>query len=151
MESRWLELEVTESAMLANPKRAKRVLTELSELGLRLSIDDFGTGYSSLAYLRQLPVDEIKIDRSFVLGMARQADDAVIVRSTVDLGRNLGLDVVAEGVETLESWNRLRELGCNVAQGYFLSRPVPADELAHWLRTRPGVRPQEASGSADAA
>ncbi|MGH2870948.1 MAG: putative bifunctional diguanylate cyclase/phosphodiesterase, partial [Solirubrobacteraceae bacterium] len=150
MEPKWLELEVTESAMLANPKRAKRVLTELSQLGLRLSIDDFGTGYSSLAYLRQLPVDEIKIDRSFVLGMAQQADDAVIVRSTVDLGRNLGLEVVAEGVETLEAWNRLRELGCNVAQGYFLSRPVPADELAQWLRTRPGVQPQ-ASGAADAA
>ncbi|MGH2888358.1 MAG: putative bifunctional diguanylate cyclase/phosphodiesterase, partial [Solirubrobacteraceae bacterium] len=151
MDARWLELEVTESSMLANPVRAKAVLTELSELGLRLSIDDFGTGYSSLAFLRQLPVDEIKIDRSFVMGMGSEVDDAVIVRSTVDLGRNLGLDVVAEGVETLELWNRLRDLGCKIAQGYFLSRPVPPDELASWLQTRPGVHPHAADGAADAA
>jgi len=131
-----LELEVTESSMLANPTRAKAILGELSELGIRLSIDDFGTGYSSLAYLRQLPVDEIKIDRSFVIGMAVEAGDAVIVRSTVDLGRNLGLEVVAEGVETIEHWERLRELGCNTAQGYYLSRPVPAEELCDWLRER---------------
>jgi diguanylate cyclase len=137
MDARSLELEVTESSMLANPTRAKVVLQELSDLGLRLSIDDFGTGYSSLAYLRQLPVDEIKIDRSFVMGMGNEADDAVIVRSTVDLGRNLGLDVVAEGVETLELWNRLRDLGCQTAQGYFLSRPVSAQELAAWLKSRP--------------
>jgi EAL domain-containing protein (putative c-di-GMP-specific phosphodiesterase class I) len=115
------------------------VLNELSELGLRLTIDDFGTGYSSLSYLRQLPVDEIKIDRSFVMGMGEQADDAVIVRSTVDLGRNLGLEVVAEGVETLELWNALRELGCNTAQGYSLSRPVSAEELTAWLHARPGA------------
>ena len=132
-----LELEVTESSMLANPTRAKAVLGELSDLGIRLSIDDFGTGYSSLAYLRELPVDEIKIDRSFVIGMGTEAGDAVIVRSTVDLGRNLGLEVVAEGVETIEDWEQLRELGCNTAQGYFLSRPVPADELCEWLRARP--------------
>jgi diguanylate cyclase (GGDEF)-like protein/PAS domain S-box-containing protein len=131
-----LELEVTESSMLANPTRAKAVLGELSQLGIRLSIDDFGTGYSSLAYLRELPVDEIKIDRSFVIGMGDEAGDAVIVRSTVDLGRNLGLEVVAEGVETIEHWERLRELGCNIAQGYYLSRPVPADELCDWLRQR---------------
>jgi diguanylate cyclase (GGDEF)-like protein/PAS domain S-box-containing protein len=140
--SRWdvkpegLELEVTESSMLANPTRAKAVLNELSELGIRLSIDDFGTGYSSLAYLRELPVDEIKIDRSFVIAMGAEAGDAVIVRSTVDLGRNLGLEVVAEGVETIEHWEKLRELGCTTAQGYFLSRPMPADELCDWLRAR---------------
>jgi diguanylate cyclase (GGDEF)-like protein/PAS domain S-box-containing protein len=141
----WLELEVTESSMLANPTRAKAVLNELSALGLRLSIDDFGTGYSSLSYLRQLPVDEIKIDRSFVMGMAEQAGDAVIVRSTVDLGRNLGLEVVAEGVETLEGWNTLRELGCNTAQGYFLSRPVSAEELTSWLKARPAAEPDTAA------
>ncbi|HEX3616586.1 MAG TPA: EAL domain-containing protein [Solirubrobacteraceae bacterium] len=135
-----LELEVTESSMLANPTRAKAVLNELSELGIRLSIDDFGTGYSSLAYLRELPVDEIKIDRSFVIAMGAEAGDAVIVRSTVDLGRNLGLEVVAEGVETIEHWEKLRELGCTTAQGYFLSRPVPADELCDWLRARPLVQ-----------
>jgi diguanylate cyclase (GGDEF)-like protein/PAS domain S-box-containing protein len=135
-----LELEVTESSMLANPTRAKAVLGELSELGIRLSIDDFGTGYSSLAYLRELPVDEIKIDRSFVIAMGAEAGDAVIVRSTVDLGRNLGLEVVAEGVETIEHWEKLRELGCTTAQGYFLSRPVPADELGDWLRARPAAQ-----------
>ncbi|HTW13195.1 MAG TPA: EAL domain-containing protein [Solirubrobacteraceae bacterium] len=149
VEPEWLELEVTESSMLANPARAKAVLGELSALGIRLSIDDFGTGYSSLAYLRQLPVDEIKIDRSFVIGMGDEAGDAVIVRSTVDLGRNLGLEVVAEGVETLETWERLRELGCNTAQGYFLGHPMPAREMSDWLRTRlatpaasPGTMPQ---------
>jgi diguanylate cyclase (GGDEF)-like protein/PAS domain S-box-containing protein len=136
VEANALELEVTESSMLANPARAKDVLEELSALGIRLSIDDFGTGYSSLAYLRQLPVDEIKIDRSFVMRMDAEAGDAVIVRSTVDLGRNLGLEVVAEGVETIEHWECLRELGCTTAQGYYLSRPVPADELCDWLRTR---------------
>jgi len=110
-----------------------RTLIALRELGVEISIDDFGTGYSSLAYLRQLPVDEIKIDRSFVMGMADEADDAVIVRSTVDLGRNLGLDVVAEGVESAKLWHRLRDLGCHTAQGYFISRPVPAADLAAWL------------------
>ncbi len=131
-----LELEVTESSMLANPKRAKVVLGELSALGIRLSIDDFGTGYSSLCYLRELPVDEIKIDRSFVMRMGDQLDDVAIVRSTIDLGRNLGLDVVAEGVETQEIWDKLHELGCQTAQGYFLSRPVPAEALTEWLSDR---------------
>jgi EAL domain-containing protein (putative c-di-GMP-specific phosphodiesterase class I) len=130
--------------MLANPTRAKAILTELSQLGIRLSIDDFGTGYSSLSYLRQLPVDEIKIDRSFVMNMSEQADDAVIVRSTVDLGRNLGLDVVAEGVESLELWNRLRDLGCKIAQGYYLSRPLPSDQLLEWIQSRRQDEPQAA-------
>ena len=102
-------------------------------MGIRLAIDDFGTGYSSLAYLKRLPITEIKIDRSFVMGMGTDEDDATIVRSTIDLGRNLGLEVVAEGVESEAIWNTLRELGCTIAQGYFLSRPVPPDELAAWL------------------
>jgi EAL domain-containing protein (putative c-di-GMP-specific phosphodiesterase class I) len=131
-----LELEITESTMLDDPFRTKVVLDRLFAMGVRLSIDDFGTGYSSLAYLRQLPVSEIKIDRSFVLNMDQNDDDAVIVRSTIDLGRNLGLRVVAEGVETQEAWSRLVELGCDVAQGYFLSRPVPADQLEEWLTAR---------------
>jgi EAL domain-containing protein (putative c-di-GMP-specific phosphodiesterase class I) len=134
-----LELEVTESSMLANPKRAKVVLGELSALGIRLSIDDFGTGYSSLCYLRELPIDEIKIDRSFVMRMSQEHDDVAIVRSTIDLGRNLGLDVVAEGVETRQIWDKLVELGCPTAQGYYLSRPVPADTFTEWLRGRPRV------------
>jgi diguanylate cyclase (GGDEF)-like protein/PAS domain S-box-containing protein len=136
VEAALLELEVTESAMLANPKRAKLVLRELSALGVRLSIDDFGTGYSSLSYLRELPVDEIKIDRSFVMRMEDEGADVAIVRSTIDLGRNLGLEVVAEGVETQEIWDRLLALGCQTAQGYFLSRPVEADALTAWMRAR---------------
>jgi diguanylate cyclase (GGDEF)-like protein len=131
-----LELEITESAMLANPFRTKIVLDELGRMGIHLSIDDFGIGYSSLAYLKGLPVDEIKIDRSFVMKMIEDADDAVIVRSTIDLGRNLGLEVVAEGVESEAIWNRLKELGCTTAQGYYLSRPVEPAALTDWLRAR---------------
>ena len=105
-------------------------------MGIRLSIDDFGIGYSSLAYLKGLPVNEIKIDRSFVMKMTEDADDATIVRSTIDLGRNLGLEVVAEGVESEEIWNELSSLGCHVAQGYYLSRPVPPEELSAWVLSR---------------
>jgi diguanylate cyclase (GGDEF)-like protein/PAS domain S-box-containing protein len=131
-----LELEITESTMLADPVRCKQILERLSDMGIRLSIDDFGTGYSSLAYLKGLPVDEIKIDRSFVMGMDSSEDDATIVRSTIDLGRNLGLEVVAEGVETEAVWDTLSSLGCTVAQGYYLSRPVPPADLRAWLETR---------------
>jgi diguanylate cyclase len=136
-----LELEITESTVLSDPVRTKRVLDKLSAMGVTLSIDDFGTGYSSLSYLSQLPVNEIKIDRSFVMNMSESDNDAVIVRSTIDLGRNLGLQVVAEGVETEAAWDRLSELGCTLAQGYYLSRPVPAAELTDWLRRRPPVEP----------
>src|SRR5205085_11208951 len=136
-----LQLEITESTMLSDPVRTKRVLDKLAGMGIALSIDDFGTGYSSLSYLSQLPVNEIKIDRSFVMNMAESDNDAVIVRSTIDLGRNLGLQVVAEGVETEQAWDALSELGCTFAQGYYLSRPVPAAELTQWLRRRPAVEP----------
>jgi diguanylate cyclase len=121
---------------MADPLRAAVVLDGLNLLGVRIAIDDFGTGYSSLAYLSGLPVDEIKIDRSFVMTMNESASHAVIVRSTIDLGRNLGLDVVAEGVETADVREALRALGCDAAQGYFLSRPVPPADLARWLRAR---------------
>jgi diguanylate cyclase (GGDEF)-like protein len=134
--ARLLELEITESTILADPVRAMEILSRLDEMGIRLAIDDFGTGYSSLAYLKRLPVDELKIDKSFILGMEESENDAVIVRSTIDLGRNLGLRVVAEGVETAKAWNRLLSLGCDIAQGYYLSRPVPADQLTEWLRER---------------
>jgi diguanylate cyclase (GGDEF)-like protein len=133
-----LEFEITESTMIADPIRTKLILERLSSMGIRLSIDDFGTGYSSLAYLKRLPVNEIKIDRSFVMNMGVNEDDAAIVRSTIDLGRNLDLEVVAEGVETEEVWNQLSSLGCASAQGYYLSRPVPADTLLEWLRERSG-------------
>jgi len=136
-----LELEITETTMLSDGARTKSALDRLSGLGIRISIDDFGTGYSSsLASLRRLPISEIKIDRSFVMNMDGCEDDAVIVRSTIDLGRNLGLSVVAEGVESERVWSELRRLGCTSAQGYYLTRPVPADELEAWLAAREQVR-----------
>jgi diguanylate cyclase (GGDEF)-like protein len=125
-----LELEITESVIVADPMRARAILNRLSEMGVVLAVDDYGTGYSSLGYLKRLPIDEMKIDRSFVMQMTDDRNDAAIVRSTVELGRNLGLRVVAEGVETAAAWAHLKALGCNFAQGYYLSRPVPAGEIA---------------------
>jgi EAL domain-containing protein (putative c-di-GMP-specific phosphodiesterase class I) len=110
-----------------------QTLDQLHQMGLRLSIDDFGTGYSSLAYLKRLPVDELKIDKSFVLGMMTDSDDEVIVRSTIDLGHNMGLKVVAEGVETEAAMLHLGWLSCDLVQGYHLSRPLPADKFSDWL------------------
>jgi EAL domain-containing protein (putative c-di-GMP-specific phosphodiesterase class I) len=107
-------------------------------MGVRLSVDDFGTGYSSLTYLTRLPVDEIKIDRSFVTNMNGSPDKEVVVRSTIDLARNLGKQVVAEGVETAEVLQRLGGLGCDLAQGYFVSRPLPVGELDAWFATSAG-------------
>jgi diguanylate cyclase (GGDEF)-like protein/PAS domain S-box-containing protein len=129
-----LELEITESAIVADMFRMRGVLERLGAMGLRISVDDFGTGYTSLGYLRRLPISELKIDRSFVSHMATSEEDAIIVRSTIDLGRNLGLGVVAEGVEDAEVLERLRDLGCDVAQGYLMSAPIPAGELTAWLR-----------------
>jgi EAL domain-containing protein (putative c-di-GMP-specific phosphodiesterase class I) len=131
-----LELEITESALVADPGRTYAVLHRLHELGLAISIDDFGTGYSSLSYLRRMPVDEVKIDKSFVIGMTTDENDALIVRSTIDLCINLGLRVVAEGVETPEIWRQLASLGCHVAQGFFFGRPVHAEEFSRVLETR---------------
>ena len=140
-----LELELTESTILADPFRVHQVLTRFDEMGIGLAIDDFGTGYSSFAYLKRLPVQTIKIDRSFVMGMCEDESDATIVRSTVDLARNLGLGVVAEGVESQEIWDALRAQGCSLAQGYFISRPVPADELAQVLDARASDVPRIAA------
>ncbi|HEU0132955.1 MAG TPA: bifunctional diguanylate cyclase/phosphodiesterase [Mycobacteriales bacterium] len=134
VEPRRLTLEVTESSVMADPDRAIDVLERLSRIGIRLSVDDFGTGYSSLTYLKRLPVNEVKIDKSFVMSMATDAGDAAIVRSIIDLGVSLGLAVVAEGVEDTESWERLAELGCDIVQGYALCRPVPAEDATAWLR-----------------
>ena len=125
-------LEITESAIMDDPQRALATLNRLSELGFRLSIDDFGTGYSSLAYLKRLPVDELKIDKSFVMSMVEDPDDAKIVRSTIDLAHNLGLSVVAEGVENEQVWALLRELDCDEAQGYHMGKPMPANEFRAW-------------------
>ena len=133
VEPRRLTLEITESSVMADPNRAVDVLERLSRIGIRLSVDDFGTGYSSLTYLKALPVDEVKIDKSFVLSMATDAGDAAIVRSIIDLGGSLGLTVVAEGVEDADAWQRLAELGCDIVQGYALSRPAPAEDVTAWL------------------
>jgi diguanylate cyclase len=135
---RALRLEITETSMMTDPHRTAGVLKQAHALGVGLSIDDFGTGYSSLSWLSRLPVDELKIDRSFVQGVNADRSDAAIVRSTIELGRSLGLTVVAEGVEDRRTWVRLRDHGCHVAQGYLLSVPRTAEQLEIWLDDRRG-------------
>ncbi len=130
-----LELELTESAVLDNPARARAVLDELVGMGVSIAIDDFGTGYASLAYLAELPVRALKIDQSFVFGLRGGGQDAAVVRGSIDLGRSLGLEVVAEGVEDAETLRALAALGCGVAQGYHLSRPIAATPLYAWVRS----------------
>jgi EAL domain-containing protein (putative c-di-GMP-specific phosphodiesterase class I) len=141
-------LEITESAIMDEPQRALATLNALSLAGYKLSIDDFGTGYSSLAYLKRLPVNELKIDRSFVMAMEQDADDAKIVRSTIDLAHNLGLTVVAEGVENVSVMHLLAELQCDQAQGYHMSRPLPAAEMmafaARWNALQSPLLPADA-------
>ncbi len=132
-----LSLELTESAVMTDPNRALQILTRLDQMGVRLSIDDFGTGYSSLLYLKKLPVDEIKIDKSFVMDMQDDRNDAVIVRSTIDLAHNMSLKVVAEGVENQPTWGTLGSLGCDIAQGFFMGRPMPSEDFEKWLKTSP--------------
>ena len=134
-----LQLEITESRSVADLRRAQTVLLDLRAMGITIAIDDFGTGFSSLSQLQQLPVDEIKIDRSFVMRMETDRDDAVLVRSIIELGRNLGLRVTAEGVETASVHETLRRLGCDFAQGFHLGRPVPAEECRRLLEARPHV------------
>jgi diguanylate cyclase (GGDEF)-like protein len=126
-------LEITESAIMDDPVRAQQTLERLHAMHVDLSIDDFGTGYSSLAYLKRLPVDELKIDKSFVMSMEHDADDTKIVRSTIDLGHNMGLRVVAEGIESEAIWHQLAKLGCDQGQGYLISKPMPADQLMTWI------------------
>ncbi|MEX0984717.1 MAG: EAL domain-containing protein [Actinomycetota bacterium] len=132
----FLRMELTESFLMGDSGRSTAVLDALSDVGVGLSIDDFGTGYSSLSYLKRLPIEEIKIDRSFVMQMHVDANDFMIVRATVELGRNLGLRVVAEGVEDLDTFDRLAEFGCDEAQGFYISRPIPVDEFTLWLSVR---------------
>ncbi len=139
--------EVTETTMMVEPATVSRILHELSDLGTKISIDDFGTGHSSLSYLRQLPVDELKIDKSIVFPLTTDLNAAAIVRSIVDLANSLGISVVAEGVEDLATWDALLEMGCDVAQGYFLSRPVRPAVIEQWLRDRnPTSKPDRLSG-----
>ncbi len=129
-----LELEITETTIMADPSRAHRVLAELAAGGVKLAIDDFGTGYSSLAYLKNLPVNQLKIDQSFVMHMHQDLNDAVIVRSVIDLGHNLGLRTVAEGIEDERTWDELMSLGCDSGQGYLLAKPMPSEEIGEWIR-----------------
>jgi EAL domain-containing protein (putative c-di-GMP-specific phosphodiesterase class I) len=131
-----LEIEVTESALMTDPARAQRLLGQLSALGIRIAIDDFGAGYTSLGQLRTLPVSELKIDRSFVMSMDTDPGSAVIVQSVVDLGHNLGLTIIAEGVESERVMAALSNIGCDVAQGYFIARPVTAAAVDAWRATR---------------
>lgn len=132
----WFTLEITESSIMEDPAGALGILNRLNGMGFGLSIDDFGTGYSSLAYLSKLPVQEVKIDQTFVLGMTRNKDDSIIVGATIDLGHNLGLKVVAEGVEDKETWQLLKQRGCDIAQGYFMSPPLAKSRFEAWLKER---------------
>jgi len=144
-----LELEITESTIMADHRRAMTILSRLNKMGVTLTVDDFGTGYSSLAYLQSLPVSSIKIDKSFVLTMAEDPSNATIVQSTIDLGHNLGLKVVAEGVENVDSYNKLAELGCDYAQGFFLSRPLSPEKATLWLEEFTGVVREEEPSAAE--
>ncbi|MBX7268576.1 EAL domain-containing protein [Micromonospora sp. Llam7] len=143
-----LQLEITEGALMADPRRVLTTITRLHRIGVGIALDDFGTGYSSLQHLRRLPLSEVKVDRSFVLGMSEDTDDAAIVRSTIGLGRALGLRVVAEGVEDERTWRMLHAAGCDAAQGWFYARPMPAEELVAWLAR---YRPLRPLGSPDEA
>ncbi|WP_341719440.1 EAL domain-containing protein [Micromonospora sp. FIMYZ51] len=144
-----LQLEITEGALMADPRRVLTTITRLHRIGVGIALDDFGTGYSSLQHLRRLPLSEVKVDRSFVLGMVDDADDAAIVRSTIELAKALGLRVVAEGVEDERSWRMLHAAGCDVAQGWFYARPMPAAELVAWLARYRPVRPLGGHDEAD--
>ncbi len=127
-----LIMEITETSIMVDPERSLAILDRIHQKGVQLSIDDFGTGYSSLAYLKKLPVSELKIDKSFVTDMLSSESDATIVNATIQLGHNLGLQVVAEGVENQQTFNTLRSMGCDLQQGFFISRPVPAETITTW-------------------
>ncbi|MFG2166781.1 GGDEF domain-containing phosphodiesterase [Micromonospora chersina] len=140
-----LQVEITEGALMADPRRVLASITQLHRIGVGIALDDFGTGYSSLQHLRRLPLSEVKVDRSFVLGMADDSDDAAIVRSMIELAGALGLRVVAEGVEDERTWRLLHAAGCDVAQGWFHARPMPAEELVTWLSRYRPVHPAVAA------
>ena len=146
-----LGIELTETAVVADGNQIIRVLEQLREDGFTLYVDDYGTGYSSLSYLRSLPIHSLKIDQAFVRHLAENEDDDVIVRSTIDMAHNLGLSVVAEGVENLEAYDRLRALGCETAQGYYMARPMPSEDFAAWVEDFPTLRAMLGYESEDAA
>lgn len=130
-----ITLEVTESSIMDDPQRSKLTLLSLANIDIKLSIDDFGTGYSSLAYLKELPVSELKIDKSFVMHMQQNENDRIIVNSTIELAHNMGLKVVAEGIENIDTWGLLDDMGCDYGQGYYISRPMPVGDFNSWLKT----------------
>lgn len=130
---KMLEIEITESTLMADPEKARKVLQSIAELGVLISVDDYGTGYSSLAYLKSLPIDTLKIDRTFISQMLADSQDEIIVRSTIQLAHNLGLRVTAEGIEDVSLIRRLHELGCDKGQGYFFCKPLPMEDLLEWL------------------
>jgi len=131
-----LELEITESAIMRDPDRAMRILRAIKTLGITLSIDDYGTGYSSLSYLQKLSVDRLKIDKSFVAGLLCNDRDQLIVKSTIDLAHGLELEVIAEGIETPQQQAVLQRLGCDYAQGYFISHPLSSEKVFDWFYAR---------------
>ena len=135
VEPEYLMLEVTESAMMDDPLQSLDTLSRLSELGLKISIDDFGTGFSSLSYLKQLPANELKIDKSFVFGMTEEQDNRKIVQSIIDLAHTFDLEVVAEGIETASVYNLLCQMGCNIGQGYFIEKAMGIEEFVEWQKT----------------
>jgi diguanylate cyclase (GGDEF)-like protein len=145
--AQWLTLEVTENAIVGEPGHAFKSLERLHELGCRLAVDDYGTSYSTLAYLRRLPLNELKIDKSFTMGMIEDASDALIVRSTIELAHKLGLTVVASGVEDETTLGKLRELGCDSVQGFLLARPMPADEIPAWVKESAWTKSAREKGS----
>jgi diguanylate cyclase len=134
-----LTLELTETGFIEDPTRALRMLEAIAALGVGLSIDDFGTGYSSLSHLARMPVDEMKIDRSFIQSLESDPEFATVVRSAIEMGHGLGLKVVAEGIESAAAANRLREFGCDIAQGYFYAKPMPLEDFAAWMKGRTRV------------
>lgn len=142
-----LVLEITESAIIQDVQRATETLITLDQMGIGISIDDFGTGYSSLSYIRKLPVKELKVDKSFVMSMAKSPDDWVIVSSLIELGHNLGLVVVAEGVEDTITWQLLQELGCDIGQGFYMSRPIAVNDFNEWLEQSPWGLAKQKSGA----
>jgi len=144
----YLTLEVTETDVMTDPVQASRTLAAIKKLGVRVAVDDFGTGYSSLSYLNQLPLDEVKIDQSFISRLLRDPQTSSIVRTAIDLSHALGLEVVAEGIEDEATLERLRLLGCDRAQGYFIARPMPADAVLPWLQ-RYVPTPAAATAQAD--
>ena len=140
-----LMLEITEGDIMSEPLRARDTLKKIKEMGIKLSIDDYGTGYSSLSYIKKLPLDEIKVDRSFVMEMTEDKDDDVIVLATIELAHNLGFEIVAEGVHDQQTWERLKELKCDVAQGHYISKPLSATAFMAWLMNKNAEKKSQVS------